>query len=103
MIPDNEKFGDIESISGSIDDIITKSQDVEVDYVYGDKQAIHEIMVQFSCTEEEAAKIFEEAKMQMIQNCLEELIKEGKVIQTGFNSNGEALYKNTEKKKRKKK
>ena len=102
MIPNTERFGDVESISGSIDDILTKSQDINVDYVYGDKQAIHEIMVEFNCSEEQASKLFEEAKMQMIQNCLDELIKEGKVVESGFNSDGEVLYKHAGKKKRKK-
>lgn len=102
MIPDDEKFGSIEPITGSIDHIISKSREVDVDYIYGDKQAVHEIMTEFSCTEEQAQLIFEDAKTQMIQHCLDELIKEGKVIQSGVNSEGEPLYKNVEKIKKKK-
>lgn len=103
MIPNNEKFGSIEPISGSINEIIDKSQDVEIDYIYGENSAIHEIMTEYSCTKEQAEQLFEEAKMQMIENCLNELIKEGKVIQNGVNTNGEPLYYNVEPVKKSKK
>lgn len=101
MIPKAEQFLDMEPVSGSINDIIDSSKYVDVDYIYTDDQAIIEIMNEFNVDKDQAIELFKEAKQMMIQEALDELIKEGKIIKDGKNKNGEQLYFHAEIKQKK--
>lgn len=96
MIPNAEKFKKMKCISGTFDDILLKTQKLNVDSLYEDEQALNEVMLMYSCTKEVAEYILKEAKMLMIQKHLDVLIKEGKIIEGGYNQDGDILYKHTE-------
>lgn len=101
MIPKAEQFLDMEPVSGSINDIIDSSKYVDVDYVYTEDQAIIEIMNEFNVDKEKAIELFEEAKRMMIQETLDDLVKQGKIIKDGKNESGEQLYSHAEIKQKK--
>lgn len=103
MIPKSEKFLDIQPISGTIDEVLENSKYVDVDYVYSDDHSINEVMSEYDVTREEAITMLEEAKLVMIKQALDELVKKGDVIKCGINNQGETLYRSVKKKKTKKK
>ena len=102
MIPKQELFGSIEPLSGSIDEIISQSNTINVDYVYSNEKDIHEVMTELSCTKEEAINIINNINLRIIQECLNELIADGRVVQDGVDADGNPLYSATKRKSKKK-
>ncbi len=99
MIPKQEQFLDAEPITGTIDEILNLNIEVDVD---SEDHCYQEIMHEYDVSKEEAVMMYKKAKLHLIQNMLDEMVRDGKVCVSGVNEDGDKLYTLVEKKKTKK-
>jgi hypothetical protein len=99
MIPKQEQFIGLEPKSGTIDEILNNTIDIDTENV---DHCYEEIMNEFGVSKEEAMLLFLKAKNEMVQNVIDVMLNEGLICISGKNENGEPLYNLPVTKKKKK-
>lgn len=91
----NRKTSDMPNFTGTIDQFLNHCATLDADAVERDVEediAIGMIMDMHGCDSDEARLILEKAQLDMVQESINQLMKEGKVKIVGFNDDGEPLY-----------
>lgn len=90
MIPKQEQFLNQKPISGTIDEILNNTVEINTDDI---DHCYKELMHEFNVSKKQAMKMYKEAKSTMVKETIDLMLKEGLIYVSGKDEKGQPLYK----------
>jgi len=90
MIPKQELFLNQKPISGTIDEILNNTVQINTDDI---NHCYKELMHEFNVSKKQAMKMYKEAKSTILKDTIDLMLKEGLIYVSGEDKKGQPLFK----------